>query len=204
MQDWVFPTENSHLIPLFLMKRVMFCWFSWLGSVLQTCWTHLNAEDCLRWGQDLRQGQRVVSILTKKISLKPLLLWGKQIWISHSVSCFKHAACDLLAGTMEAERWGTWSVYWLFSPPLSSFILMHLISPPSSFVEHLSFTISPHQSLYPCWVRNCVHYLWHVQHKKMALCPRTNVSFYNLELLTRLRDKDRAAITTGRLAGKKG
>lgn len=117
MQDWVFPTENSHLIPLFLMKRVMFCWFSWLGSVLQTCWTHLNAEDCLRWGQDLRQGQHVVSILTKKISLKPLLLWGKQIWISHSVSCFKHAACDLLAGTMEAERWGTWSVYWLFSPP---------------------------------------------------------------------------------------
>lgn len=40
--------------------------------------------------------------------------------------------------------------------------------------------------------------------QKMALCPRTNVSFYNLELLTRLRDKDRAAITTGRLAGEKG
>lgn len=31
--------------------------------------------------------------------------------ITPSVSCFKHAACDLLVGTMEAERRGTWSVY---------------------------------------------------------------------------------------------
>lgn len=57
----------------------------------------------------------------------------------------------------------------LTPPPLSSFILMHLISPPSSFVEHLSFPISRHQSRYPCWVKNCIHYLWHVEHKKMAL-----------------------------------
>lgn len=168
---------------------------------LQTCWTHMNAENCLRWGQDLRQGQRVVSILAKKISLKALLLWGKQIWISQSVSCFKHAAWSVSGNNggramRDVERVLT------FSPPLSSFILMHLISPPSSFVEHLSVTISRHQSLYPCWVKNCIHYLWHVQHKKMALCPRTNASLYNLELLPRLQDKDRAAITTGRLAAK--
>lgn len=52
---------------------------------------------------------------------------------------------------------------------LSSFILMHLIFLPSSFVEHLSFPINLHQSLSPCWVKNCTHYFCHVVYRNSIL-----------------------------------
>lgn len=49
-----------------------------------------------------------------------------------------------------------------------SSLLFHLNAshfPPSSFVEHLSFCINIHQSLYPCRVKNCGHYLCHVVYR---------------------------------------
>ena len=53
--------------------------------------------------------------------------------------------------------------------PLPSFVLMHLISPPSSFVENPSFPINLHQSLYPCWVKDCTHYPCHVVYRNSNL-----------------------------------
>lgn len=52
---------------------------------------------------------------------------------------------------------------------LASFILMHFIPPSPSWVEHLSFPISRHQSLYPCWVKNGTHYLWHALYRNGIL-----------------------------------
>lgn len=91
---------------------------------------------------------------------------GKQIWILHSVSSFKHPACDLLGGTMEETDEGRGACIDFFS------LLFHLNAshfPPSSFVEHLSFPIKRHQSLYPCWVKNCTHYLWLVVYRNGIL-----------------------------------
>lgn len=97
---------------------------------------------------------------------------GKQIWILHSVSPFKHSACNLLGGKQWKRLMREGEHILTFS--LASFILMHLISPPSSFVEHLSFPINLHQSLYPCWVKNCTHYfvMWYTE---IAFSPLTNV-----------------------------
>ena len=92
---------------------------------------------------------------------------GKQIWILHSASSFKHPACDLLGGEQWRRLMRDGEHVLTFS--LSSFVLMHLISPPSSFVEHLSFPINRHQSLYPCWVKNCAHYLCHVVYRNSRL-----------------------------------
>lgn len=88
---------------------------------------------------------------------------GELIWILHSVSSFKHLVWDLLGGTMEETDEGCGACIDFFS------ILFHLNAPPHptppSFVEHLSFLISCHQSLQPCWVKNCTRFLWHAVYR---------------------------------------
>lgn len=91
---------------------------------------------------------------------------GKQIWILHSASSFKHPACDLLGGTMEETDEGGGACIDFFS---LLFRLNASHPPPSSFVEHLSFPINLHQSLYPCWVKDCTHYLCHVVYRNSIL-----------------------------------
>lgn len=123
-------------------------------------------------GQNWRQTQPTVSILTKKISLKATLSLSyispvRNIWILQSVSYYKHSACNLLEGTMEETDKGGGVCIDFFS---HLFRLNASHFPPQPlFVQHLSFPINLHQSLYPCWVKNCTHYLCHVVYRNSIL-----------------------------------
>ena len=118
-----------------------------------------------RWGQDSRQVHSIHSYRENLINATLPISYitsGKQIWILHSVSSFKHPACDLLGRTMEETDEGLGACIDFF---LLLFYLNVSHFPPSSFVEHLSFPINHHQSLHPCWVKNCTHYLWHAVYR---------------------------------------
>lgn len=118
-----------------------------------------------------RQGQPTVSIPPEEISLQPLSL---------SVgNRFGYCSLLLLSNTQPAICYGEqWSRLMregehVLTFSRSSFVLMHLTlhAPPhpSSFVEHLSFPINLHQSLYPCWVKNGTHYFCHKGYRNSIL-----------------------------------
>lgn len=118
----------------------------------------------------MRWAQPTAPILTKKISLKPLFLLAASPAGNRFGYCtlslrLNTLTSNLLGGTIEETDEGG-GAHIDFS--LASFILMHLISPPSSFVEHLSFPINLHQSLYPCWMKNCTHYFSHVVYRNSS------------------------------------
>ena len=121
-----------------------------------------------------RQGQPTVSIPPEEISLQPLSLSA----VSPVRNRFVYCSLLLLLNTQPAICYGEqWTRLMregehVLTFSRSSFVLMHLTlhAPPhpSSFVEHLSFPINLHQSLY-CWVKNGTHYFCHVGYRNSIL-----------------------------------